>query len=82
MDIKEVFDNLAHATAEDRAAVTNPSAAIKHKENQVGKQTNDMATKYAAIETMQELIQELQGDIKTLTTRKSYQITKKTRFLG
>ena len=59
--IKEAFANLAHTTTEDRAAVTNLTAAIKHKANQVGEQANDMATKDAAIETMQELIQKLQG---------------------
>ena len=48
----------------------------------MGDQANDMATKDAAIETMQELIQKLQGDIKTLTTRKSDQSTKKTRSFG
>ena len=37
-----------------------------------------MATKDAAIEIMKKLIQKLQGDIKTLKTRRLGQSTKKT----
>ena len=61
MVIKEDFTNLAQATAEDRASVTNLTDANRHPATQVAAQANNMTTKDSAMETMQKIIQQLQG---------------------
>ena len=43
----------------------------------IGKSNNHMATKDSATETMEKLIQQLQGEIRTLKTKQAGQITKK-----
>ena len=77
MGIKEAFANLAQATAEDRAAVTNLTGSNKNLATQVAKQSNHMATKDDAMETMEKLIQQIHGEIKTLKTEQAGQSTKK-----
>ena len=62
MGIKESCANLEQATAEDREEVTNLTDANIHLSTQVVAQANNMTTKDAAIETMQKLIQQLQGE--------------------
>ena len=80
--IKKAFVNLSQAAPEDRVVVTNLTDANKHLANQVANQANHMATKYSAVDTMQKLIQKLQGGIKTLTTRQAGQSTKNTGSSG
>ena len=46
------------------------------------KQSNRLATNDTAIETMQKLIQKLQGEIKTLKTSQEGHSNKKTISLG
>ena len=58
--------------------MTNLTDANMNLENQVADKANHMATNDAAIETMKKVVQKLQWDIKTPTTRKSGQSTKKT----
>ena len=74
--IEEAFTNLAHTTAEDRAAVTNLTEANIHLKSQVAAQANNMTTKDAAMETMQNIIQQLQGELKTLKSNQAGQSTK------
>ena len=45
--------------------------------DQVAAQANNMTTKDAAMETMQKLIQKLQGETKTLKSKQAGQSTKK-----
>ena len=47
MSTDEAFVNLAQATAEDRASVTNPTDANIQLATQVEEQSNHMATKDA-----------------------------------
>ena len=61
MGIEESFSNLAQATADDRVAVTILTDANIHLETQVASQANNMATKDAAMDTVQNIIQQLQG---------------------
>ena len=61
LGMEEAFVSLAQATTEDRAAMTNLNDTYRHLETQVAVQANNMATKYAAMETMSKLIQQLQG---------------------
>ena len=63
MGIEEAFANLAQATEEDRAAVTNLPDSNRHLATQVNDQANHMATKYNAMETMTKLIQKIHGQI-------------------
>ena len=53
MGIEEAFANL-------RAAVTNLTNANRHLATQMAAQANNMTTKDAAMETIQNLIQQLQ----------------------
>ena len=71
--IEEAFANLAQATA-----VTNLTDANRHLETQEAAQAINMATKDPAMETMSNLIQQLQGEIKTLKSKQSGHSTKKT----
>ena len=59
--IEEAFSNLAQATADDRVAVNKLTDANRYLETQVASQANSMATKDAAMDTMQNIIQQLQG---------------------
>ena len=74
--INEAFANLDQATAEDRAAVNNLTDANTHLAIQVSKEANHMANKDTNIETMTKLIQQIQGEIKTLKTKQAGKITK------
>ena len=49
MGIEEAFDNLAQATAQDRAVVTNLTDANMNFVTKVDEQSNHMATKDADI---------------------------------
>ena len=69
MGIKEAFTNLAQATAEDKVAVTNLTDANIHLAAQVSYQANNMMTKDAAMETMQNIILQLQGELKNLKSK-------------
>ena len=71
MGIKEAFVNLAHETAEDRAAVTNLTDTNVHLAAQVAYQTNNMTTKDASMETIQKIIIQLQGELKTLKSKQA-----------
>ena len=71
MGIKEAFANLAQATAEDRAAVTNLTDANRHLATQVAAKANNMATKGVAMETMSNIIQQLQEEINTLKSKQA-----------
>ena len=73
--IEEAFTNLAHATADDRAEVTNLTEANRHLTSQVAAQANNMTTNDAAMETMQNIIQQLQGELKTLNSKQEGQST-------
>ena len=75
MGIEEAFTNLAHATADDRAEVTNLTEANRHLTSQVAAQANNMTTNDAAMETMQNIIQQLQGELKTLNSKQEGQST-------
>ena len=57
MVIKEDFTNLAQATADDRAEVTNLTDKNIHLAYQVAAQANNMTTKDTAMETTQKIIQ-------------------------
>ena len=61
MGIEEAFSNLAQATADDRVAVNKLTDANRYLETQVASQANNMATKDAAMDTVQNIIQQLQG---------------------
>ena len=63
MGIEEALANLAQATEEDRAAVTNLTDSNRHLATQVGKQANHMATKDNTMERMTKLIQQIHGRI-------------------
>ena len=78
--IEEAFTNLAQATAEDRAAVTNLTDENRHLATQVAAQANNMATKDASMDTMSKIIQQLQGEINTLKSKQAGQTTKKTNL--
>ena len=67
---------------EDREAVTNLADANIHVETQVSEKSNTMTTKDAAMEVMQNLIQKLQGEIKTLKSKQAGQSTKKSSPSG
>ena len=79
MGTEEAFTNLAQATAEDRVAVTNLTDANGHLAAQVEDQANNMTTKDAAMETMQNIIQQLQGELKTLKSNQAGQSTKNAK---
>ena len=76
LGIKEVFINLAQVTVGDKAAVTKLMDANRHLAAQVSAQANNMTTKDAAMETMQNIIIQLQGELKTLKEKHSVQSTK------
>ena len=80
--IEEAFANFAQETAEDRAEVTSLADANIHLATQVAKQANHISTKYAAMDTMTKLVQQLQGEIKTLKTEQVGQSTKKPDSLS
>ena len=69
--IKEAFTNFAQATEEERVAVNNLTDANRNLVTQVAAQANNTVTKDAAMETMSKSIQQLQGEIKTLKSKKS-----------
>ena len=75
--IKEAFTNLAQETAEYREAVNNLTDSNIHLSYQVVVQAKNMTTKDAAMETMQKIIQQIQGDIKTLKSKQACHSTKK-----
>ena len=76
VDIEEAFTNLAQATAEDRVAVTNLTDTNRHLAAQVEAQANNMTTKDNAMETMQKIILQLQGELKTMKSKQAGQSTK------
>ena len=76
MGIEEAFTNLSQAMAEDRAEVNNLDDANRHLASQVAAQAKNMTTKDAAMETMQEIILQLQGELKTLKAKQADQRTK------
>ena len=78
MGIKEAFENLTQSMVEDRTEVTNLTDANRHLATQVCAQSNNMTTKDAAIEIMSKLMQQLQGEIKTLKSKQAIQTTSKT----
>ena len=67
---------------EDREALTNIADANIHVETQVSEKSNTMTTKDAAMEVMQNRIQKLQGEIKTLKSIQAGQSTKKSSPSG
>ena len=75
--INKAFAKPAQARLEDRAAVTNLADANIHLATQMAAQANKMVTKDSAMETMSKLIQQLQGEIKTLKSKQAGQSTKK-----
>ena len=74
--IKEAFTNIAHATAEDRAAVSNLTDKNRHLASQMAAQANNLMNKDAAMDTTQKIILQLQGELKTLKTKQAGQKTK------
>ena len=64
--IEEALANLAQATAEDRATVTNLTDSKMNLTKQVVYHANHMATEDAAMATIQKTIRKLQGEINTL----------------
>ena len=74
--IKEAFTNIAHATAEDRAAVSNLTDKNRHLASQMAAQANNLMNKDAAMDTTQKIILQLQGELKTLKTKQVGQSTK------
>ena len=76
MGIEEAFTNRAGGRAEDREAVTNLTDTNRHLATQVAVQSNNMSTKDAAMETIQKIILQLQGELKTLKGKQAGQITK------
>ena len=56
--------------------MTNLTDANRHLEPQVAAQANNMTTKDTAMETMQKIILQLQGELKILKAKKSGQIMK------
>ena len=64
------------------AAVTNINDANINLATELSKQANHMDAKDAEIVTMLNLINQLQGEIKTLKNKKSGQVTKKTNTSG
>ena len=82
MGIKEAFVNLAQATEEDREAVTNLTDTKRHLAARVTLQANNMTTKDATMDTMQKIIQQLQGEIYTLKSKQAGQIIKKSNPLS
>ena len=57
--------------------MTNLTDANRYLVTQVAEQSNHMGTKDIAMETITKLIQQLQGEIKTLNTKQAGQSTKK-----
>ena len=78
VEIKEAFTNLAQLTAKDRAVVTNITDTNRHLAAHVVSQANNMTTKDAAMETMQNIILELHGELKILKAKQVGQSTKNT----
>ena len=76
VDIEEAFTNLDQATAEDRATVTNLTDTNRHLAAQVAAQANNMTTKDNAMETMQKIILQLQGELKTMKSKQAGRSTK------
>ena len=62
--------------------MTNLTDANRHLATQVAAPANNMATKDAAMETISKLIQQLQGEIKTLKLKQAGQSTKKPNSLS
>ena len=55
--------------------MTNLTDSNRYLEAQVAEQAKNMTTNYSAMETMQKIIQQLQGERKTLKSKKSGQST-------
>ena len=80
--IEESSTNLAHAMAENRAEVTNFTDSNIHLAAQVAAQAKNMMKKDAAMETMQNIILQIQGELNNLKAKRSGQSMKNANPSG
>ena len=66
MEMSAEFSNLAQATSEDRAAVTNLTTVNSTLTEQVAMYTNNLSTKEADNMALQTSMSNLQSELKTL----------------
>ena len=75
---EESIRNIAQATEEGRATVTNLTGTNMNLTTQEGKYDNNMATKDYAMVTMEKTTSQLYGGIKNLNSNLAVQTTKRT----
>ena len=79
---EEALANLVQASAEFWASVTYLTDTNMNLTTQVAENSNNTATKDAAMATMQKTISQIQGEFKTLKRKISGQATKKPDTYG